>query len=221
MGFHRGPNIVTEGLKLSLDAGNEKSYPGTGTIWYDKSGNGFNGTLINGPIYSPTDGGSIVFDGVNDYIRIPDSPSLNTNATPFTVEMCIKLPSNIPTSSQYLYTKLTKSFVLYLYNNRLYIGKDNVNDWVNISVIPYLNNILYISVGWDGVNKFCYFNGTNVLNSAQSTFLIESTVNPLYLGGIGNTSFNGSMFLLRNYSRALTAEEVLQNYNATKGRFEL
>ena len=61
-------NIVQDGLVLNLDAGNANSYPGSGTTWSDLSGTGNNATLVNGPTYSSTDGGSIVFDGTNDYV---------------------------------------------------------------------------------------------------------------------------------------------------------
>ena len=62
-----GPRIVTDGLVLCLDAGNSKSYPGSGTAWNDLSRNGNNGTL-NGPTFNSADRGSIVFDGTNDYV---------------------------------------------------------------------------------------------------------------------------------------------------------
>ena len=65
------PSIVTNGLVLCLDAGNQLSYPGTGTTWNDLSRNGNDGTLTNGPVFNS--GGSMVFDGVNDYIAISDS----------------------------------------------------------------------------------------------------------------------------------------------------
>lgn len=63
------PGIITEGLVLNLDAGNPSSYSGTGTTWYDLSGNGNNGTLVNGVSYDPANQGSLVFDGVNDYVE--------------------------------------------------------------------------------------------------------------------------------------------------------
>jgi hypothetical protein len=68
MALAHSPSIVTSGLVLCLDAANPKSYPGSGTTWTDLSGNGNNGTLVNGPTYSSVNGGSIVFDGSNDYI---------------------------------------------------------------------------------------------------------------------------------------------------------
>lgn len=61
--------IVTNGLVLALDAAKKDSYPGSGTVWRDISGNGNNGTLTNGPTFNSGNGGSIVFDGVDDYVE--------------------------------------------------------------------------------------------------------------------------------------------------------
>ena len=65
--------VVTTGLQLYLDAGNASSYPGSGTAWTDLSGNSRDGTLTNGPTYSDTNGGSIVFDGTNDFVQCTGS----------------------------------------------------------------------------------------------------------------------------------------------------
>jgi len=70
MSISYNPRIVTDGLVLCLDVGNTKSYPGSGTTWTDLSGNGNNGTLTNGPTYSSSNGGSLVFDGTNDYFAL-------------------------------------------------------------------------------------------------------------------------------------------------------
>ena len=67
MALSHSPSIITDSLILCLDAANTKSYPGSGTVWTDLSGNGNNVTLTNGPTYSSVDGRSIVFDGTNDY----------------------------------------------------------------------------------------------------------------------------------------------------------
>ena len=65
MAFSRGPSIVTNGLVLALDAANHKSYPGSGTTWFDLSGNSHDGTLTGGPTFNSDNGGSIVFDGTD------------------------------------------------------------------------------------------------------------------------------------------------------------
>ena len=66
MGLAHSPRIVTDGLVLCVDAASKRSYPGTGTTWTDLKG-GNNGTLTNGPTFSSANGGSVVFDGTNDY----------------------------------------------------------------------------------------------------------------------------------------------------------
>jgi hypothetical protein len=77
-----GPATVTSGLVLELDAGNIKSYPTTGTTWFDKSGNARNGTLTNGPTFNTGSLGSIVFDGVDDYVSLGTFNGLgSTNRT--------------------------------------------------------------------------------------------------------------------------------------------
>ena len=68
MGLAHSPSLVMNGLVLALDAANPKSYPGSGTTWTDLSGRGNTGTLTNGPTYSSANGGSLVFDGTNDYV---------------------------------------------------------------------------------------------------------------------------------------------------------
>ena len=78
MGVAYNSKIVTDGLVLCLDAGNSKSYPGTGTTWTDLSGRGNTGTLTNGPTYSSANGGSIVFDGSNDFVQCTGSLTLTT-----------------------------------------------------------------------------------------------------------------------------------------------
>ena len=85
MGLAHSPRIVTDELVLALDAGNTKSYPGSGTTWTDLIGSN-NGTLTNGPTYSSDDGGSIVFDGSNDYVQLSASSDLNFGTGNFTIE---------------------------------------------------------------------------------------------------------------------------------------
>ena len=68
MSISGGPDIVENGLVLHLDAADTNSYPGSGTLWTDLSGNGNNGTLTNGPAYSSNNKGYFSFDGTDDYV---------------------------------------------------------------------------------------------------------------------------------------------------------
>jgi len=99
-----GPNIVDSGLVLELDAGNTKSYPGTGTTWFDKSGNAYNGTLTNGPTFNTGSLGSLVFDGVDDYVNnigTTSTFSFIQNTAVFTINAWVK-PSLLGTAMYFM-----------------------------------------------------------------------------------------------------------------------
>ena len=83
-----GPDIITDGLVLYLDAANSKSYPGSGTTWKDLSGKGNDSALTNGPNYRSTGMGSFLFDGTDDYSTLPYNSSMDNDYT--TVSVWIK-----------------------------------------------------------------------------------------------------------------------------------
>ena len=95
MSIFYNPRIVTDGLVLALDAGNTKSYPGSGTTWTDLSGRGNTGTLTNGPTYSSANGGSIVFDGTNDHVTMSGNniSGLSAETTDFSICIWVKYNS--------------------------------------------------------------------------------------------------------------------------------
>ena len=104
MGFYRGANVVTDGLVLSLDAANPKSYVSGSTTWYDLSGNNYSGSLVNGPTFSSANCGTIVFDGVDDIVNLPFINYPTSSNT--TIEMVIKIDElnlRTPTSAQLAY----------------------------------------------------------------------------------------------------------------------
>jgi hypothetical protein len=119
MGFYRGPQIVTSGLVMYLDAGNTKSYPGTGTVWYDRAGNlngGVvnNGALINSPTFDSGNKGSLVFNGTNSYVRV-DSTILQDSGG--TINIWCK-PTGVPPTgfTGYIFSSFgTNSDRFYMY----------------------------------------------------------------------------------------------------------
>src|SRR5210317_1273968 len=107
MGVYGGPDIITEGLVLALDAGSKRSYSGSGNTWTDLSGNGNNGTLVNTPTFSSNSGGKFSFDGVDTSITTNyDFGWNNTNSVSVLVT-------------------LTPSIL----QNRGFIGKGSNNQW--------------------------------------------------------------------------------------------
>jgi hypothetical protein len=96
MGAFAGPDGVESSLVLALDAANPKSYPGSGTTWTDLSGNGNNGTLVNGVGYVGTNGGALSFDGSNDYVEFGGTARYFTSyiTQQITIETWVYIPSS-------------------------------------------------------------------------------------------------------------------------------
>jgi hypothetical protein len=232
MGVYAGPDVVENGLVLALDAANSKSYPGSGTTWTDLSGRGNTGTLVNGVGYNSSNLGSLSFDGVNDYVRIPYNSNLNP--TNITVSAWIKrnqvvnfshfigLPINNSTWNppymsygvEYIGTTDTISFPLGF--------TDNTFAYTNASA--YGNNRwFYFAATYDQSNVKVYIDGALITTRAETKTLYNSTAD-FYLGAINTSSqypLNGNIAQVSIYNRALTAQEIQQNFNATKLRFGL
>jgi hypothetical protein len=240
------PRIVTDGLVLYLDAGNRKSYPGSGTSWTDLTGNGNNGTLINGPSFNSGNGGSISFDGVNDRWESTESiPSINFQYTSqFTVSAWCYINENTGTGYIASY-RLTDG------NGTLFSGwgvaqdagklvgivggfPSSVFSWrrVETTTTTFSNlvyqkwaNVVYVNTGVANEQKI-YVAGINATNSTLDNSTPPYTVNyttsfRLRIGHDldSNHPLNGNIAQVSMYNRALTALEVTQNYNATRSRF--
>ncbi len=211
MALRHSPLVVTNGLVLYLDAANRKSYPGTGTAWNDLSGQGNNGTLTNGPTFSSTNGGSIVFDGVDDYVSIPD-----INFTAATIDIWVYINAYSAGGAVFVYQS-SNGFEVWTdlsgfirYNKNPSTGLTSgpgftLNSW---------NNIIATSDGT--VNKL-YLNSTNIGSTNGGIF--DNTNGDIRISGYGGYMVNGRCPMLRIYNRALTAAEVTQNFNALRTRF--
>jgi len=219
MGISRGPKIVSSGLVLCLDAANKLSYPGTGTTWTDLSGNGNNGTLTNGPTFSAGNMGSIVYDGADDSV---------------TCNLVTSDANNVTLEAWFKITTLPGSLILYNGNSA------TSGYGFGHGVCGATSTTLYVFFGGINCNVVSYAGmTTNVWYQAVYTRTISpSTLNVLYVNGIsrstntisgpvtpagstdvGTAGYQGNIAIARIYNRSLSATEVLQNYNATKGRF--
>jgi hypothetical protein len=211
--------IVTNGLVLNLDAAKRDSYPGTGTIWNDISGFRNNGTLTNGPTFNSDNGGSIVFDGVDDFVT-----STAISVTNWTVECWFK--SNSVGGN-------FKGIFEFAFNNngRSGIGI-NLNGYPLISYPTGLfrvsstqavdNNQWYCLVGvYNVTSQNLYVNGNLQTLGSNSSAAPASFTNVIRIGDftIPGYYLNGSIASVRFYNRALSATEILQNYNALKSRY--
>ena len=227
-----GPNIVTNGLVLSLDAANPKSYISGSTTWNDISRGGNNGTLINGPTFNSGNYGSIVFDGVDDYNLVPNNPSLQP-PTSLTLE-CLLKPNAIVNGSWIIaYTGPNNgSFVKYGFR---VAGSSQLSGYINSngSIAQTFGNTLAIGswihgiITYNGTSAILYCNGVQVSTTSLTGSMDYNAYGSPYFLTMGRKSaidgqyFNGSISYARVYNRALSQTEVLQNFNSQKSRFGL
>ena len=226
MALAHSPKIVTDGLVLCLDAGDVKSYPGTGTTWADRSGNNLNGTLVNSPTFNNEKKGNFLFDATNETISIAETSILNLQS--YTYAFWIKRTQ--PQSSGWMQflqrSTSSRNPGIWFYINevdRLHFsistsdgtlpstnpGGYNLNEW----------HYFTATIGYDGTNTTLTGYTDGVLDDGPH---IRSNTYPNL--GTGS-SFVGKYGLhlanLKVYNKVLTADEVLQNFNATKSRFVL
>lgn len=220
MPVHGGPDIITNGLVLSLDAGDRNSYTSGSTSWFDLSGNNNTGTLTNGPTFNTGSLGSIVFDGVDDFV----TGSLST-LTDFTITYTVN-SNNI--SSALIYYPLGLNFsgssngggvyfggTFTSLTTGLYDGSNTVSSSISVAA-----NTWYIITATRSSNVgSIYING---ILRGTSTVFTSSILNYTIAKRTDNFwPYNGRIASTQIYNRALTSDEILQNYNATRTRFGL
>ena len=226
-----GPKIVTDGLVFNLDAANPNSYPGSGTAWNDLTPNKNNGTLVNGPTFDSGNGGSIVFDGVDNYIELGSVDSNNPlslyGQTEFSIDLWLK-PDYTGDTFQRVIDKSS--------------GGSGANGWCVI--YPHsTSNTFYLFIDGSGILTYndssadgnwrnfiltrngnttkLYINSTLVsTNTFTKTIPIDTT--NMRIGTWNHSTareYNGKISNIKIYTRTLLDNEILQNYNALKDRF--
>lgn len=209
---------VTTGLVMNLDAGNFDSYPGIGTTWTDLTGNGNNGTLVNGTSYNSTNGGTLVFDGVNDYVSLTNN-NLPMGTSDFTWSTWFKTPNSfsswqmlLSTSQYYAYFGSLNGVLRLDFGGPAGVSALSPNTWYNM-VITRVS-------GTNGIKA--YANGSFVGNlNLPINFNLTGNMN------IGNWAYNNSLSWLGNissvqiYNRALSSTEVTANFDVLKTRYGL
>jgi hypothetical protein len=217
MAFNYSPKVVTDGLVLYLDAGNNRSYASGSTSWLDLSRGGNVGTLINGPTFSSANGGSLFFDGTNDYVDL-NSNNIVAGTNPFTIESFYKTTG---ASNGAIFTNYGGGFATGVW----FAGRYGI--YINNSVYavgaPLPLGTYHMAATRDGSgNVRLYINGV-LNNTGTLTQSIPSNIN-FRIGSnvnVFNEPLTGNLYSLKVYNRVLSAQEVLQNYNALKGRFNL
>ena len=146
------PAMVTSGLVFNVDASNSQSYPGSGTVWYDISGNNYNINLLNGPVYSGEYGGAITFDGTNDYGTARNLTTLEMGNRSITIGAWFRTSD---TNGAIVTKRGTGSgYQLYIYTGKLYGDGYSTSTGVFSASTINNNTIRY------GVIVFDYLNTT-------------------------------------------------------------
>ncbi len=229
MGIDIGPIEVTDGLVFHIDAGNTRSYSGSGLTASGLVG-GIGGTLVNGVGFSSVNNGSFVFDGTNDYINLGNN--ISNSYSSLTIESTFKVGITNK-----------KQAILSTYNSGLGWGLEILDNsssntfnffgfvsagiatGVQSNTSAVLNQIYHIAAVYSGSSSLSiYINGA--YNSSIGTTFLNFTKNTntnLQIGDDPDTGqsvyFQGNIGQVKLYNRALTAIEILQNYHATKGRY--
>jgi hypothetical protein len=234
-----GPNIIEKGLVLCLDAGNKKSYSGSGNVWRDLAGSN-NGTLTNGPTFSNANAGNINFDGTNDYVSLGSETLISTTA-PFTAYLWM---NHNPRTSGELFHRMitlkssaTEPLGIAFVNGTsagysgLYLT--SASGWVKGSngYFPTVNMWGLLTVTYNGTgstngsNFQIYWNSVNIGFTANPSAGAASLPNASFLGGRRVTTdtqlYKGQIANFLLYNREHNNNLIIQNYNATKGRFKL
>lgn len=232
MALSHSPSIVTNGLVLNLDAANPRSYPRTGINWFDVSGNGNHGVLTNGPTYNPANGGAINFDGVNDLVSANAPPV----TYPFTIcawmqssnmqnTRLMRLGNDVNGNNQFM-----SGFVFdglnWRANAAIYVGGTPLFTMevglFGAGIGAFSTAYMYQVVVWRSTsNRQIYVNGVSAGLNTTSVASIP-TFTKYYVGGHpndGSRYLKGFLASTSIYNRDLTPAEILQNYNALRGRF--
>jgi len=211
--------IVSSGLSLYLTA---YAYT-SGVTWIDQSGNGNNGTLVNGPAFTTVDGVKCFgFDGIDDRVSFTYQTPIQTSSTAFTWQAWVRLNRN--TDSDLImgyrggagpppFAKLTSQKIEFYPAEVFYLHPRNT--WQIITGI-------YNGAGTSlGTNLQLYLNNTSLGLRSGPDPTLNSSAMPFFLGGDGVAPeyLQGYISAVAVYNRALSSTEVTQNYNATKSTY--
>lgn len=239
MALSHSPSVITSGLVLYLDAANRRSYPGSGTTWFDLSGQGNHSTLVNGTSFNNNNGGRMAFNESSVSTPITTTYQNFTllawfiNTTSSKTSRCIFSKNSffatatndwpvaifLSDSGTTVSINITSGISFFITNpseGSVISGSlGPVNSW-NCVVATYNQSILNLFI--NGSLAASANNTISLPNNTGRVWTIGNSPLPRD-GGATQTQYNGSMAIAQIYNRALSANEVSQNFNATRGRF--
>jgi hypothetical protein len=219
MAIGYNPLIITDGLVMYIDAANTRSYSGSG-LTANGLGSAIGGTLVNGVSFTSSNSGVFVFDGSNDYINFGNSSAVQQSSGTLSAWAKTSAPGGSfrgIITKQYAYGLFYADSVLVTYDWSTGVTRST---GLNVADGNWKNVVLTYQSGVTNGTKV-YLNGVSVLTT---TITISNQASGNLFGGAeANASQYASCQIssFNMYNRALTAQEVLQNYNSTKKRYGL
>ena len=220
MGLSHSPRIVIDGLVMALDAANVKSYSGS-ELWTDIIGSN-NGTLTNGPTFSSLNGGSIVFDGTNDYVEV--SGSITVSAATFLA--WVRLDGDQNSNAGVIFSRGTnisgmnfRGFteeISYHWN-----GAVNTYTWNTGLTVPHQEWCMMVMTVTSSVATAYLFRSSGMTSATNNVSHGSTTLDSIEIGRDSNPirCFDGRISMAMIYNRALSSSELQSNFNAIKGRY--
>ena len=229
MSVYAGPNTIQNGLLLHIDPSNPRSYPGSGNTIFDISGNGNNATLTNGAsVISQRSGRALDFDGVNDYVDCGNNstlnPTSNISAAAWVfpsalsdVYTCIIGRDDASLGRSFMFGQRYQSgglgnLWLQINGNSTLVGNSAIpkNTWSHVSFTGNSSSgyRVFLNGREDGTAAWLQPNTT----TGSTTIARRTYTNSEY-------SLPGQLDDVRLYNRALSPQEIINNFNATRGRY--
>ncbi len=222
MGLAHSPRIVTDGLVLCLDAASKRSYPGTGTTWTDLKG-GNNGTLTNGPTFDSGNGGGIVFDGADDRVDVSNlnSSLFTTGATIFAfLKLANATPSNSNRTGIWGFGSGQRSHYPWT-NGQAYMNTFRTSRVGPITLSSSIDRAKPHSLCITSKNsdRWKMYQNTELVSNQAADSSINLPCNVFGQSCTDTRYLEGAFYSFLMYNRALSADEILQNYLSTKERY--
>lgn len=226
-------SVVRSGLLVQIDAANRKSYPGSGSQWFDLSGNSMTATLVNGVTYDPN--GYMTFDeALSQMVTVPMGAALTSLSSSMTIECWVYFPSSATWTPQGS-GLFSRGSVLGCYglwrgstnNNVLAYYRGGTSGVSSVSATVSRDSWYHLGATWNGSDVSLYVNGSLIGTSTvalvgnfdSGDFQIGSNARPS--GATSGTYFTGRINDCKIYDRALVASEVQQNFDGCKSRYGL
>jgi hypothetical protein len=238
MSFNFSPKIVTDGLLMYLDVANTKSYISGFTSFNDLTKNYTNGTLINNPTYDSLNGGSIMFDGIDEYVELINNQNSSfANFSEVTIDVWVNINSFFGVGNRFIYAQFfnggntscgiylnTSGKFVFGYRDDVQNNSGSIKSLASISTL--LTNKTYNLVATFKANTITklFINGVVDNSSIQNNNISSLNPNFIRIARLNNPTadfYNGKIYSIKIYNRALSEIEITQNYNTLKTRFGL